>query len=213
MVTTQNLGIVGCCSSELPRHPHSRTMSWSTFPRKAVRTTRSWAIRGPQQASLWGGCEFCGVLRPRLLEPIVRIVQAVTAVRPIPRSRSRDGSGFPADAGPAKRRVHLGPHRYIRHEHSENTAMLRPTSHNGSLARASRTALLMAASCGGIALTGCQVDVGGQTLPSPYYLQDDIQYFPAGPEFKLAKEAAALKAYSDENGGGETYGEPCDDCR
>ena len=30
------------------------------------------------------------------------------------------------------------------------------------------------------ACTGCQVDVGGQTLPSPYYLQDDIQYFPAG---------------------------------
>ncbi|NBV44785.1 MAG: hypothetical protein EBR86_03900 [Planctomycetia bacterium] len=45
-------------------------------------------------------------------------------------------------------------------------------------------------------LTGCQVDVGGQTLPSAYYLQDDIQYFPAGPEFKLSKEAAALKAAS-----------------
>ena len=49
---------------------------------------------------------------------------------------------------------------------------------------------------GGVSLTGCQVDVGGQTLPSPYYLQDDIQYFPAGPEFKLSKEAAALKAAS-----------------
>ena len=47
-------------------------------------------------------------------------------------------------------------------------------------------------------LTGCQVDVGGQTLPSPYYLQDDIQYFPAGPEFKLPQEAAALKAEADE---------------
>ena len=46
--------------------------------------------------------------------------------------------------------------------------------------------------------TGCQVDVGGQTLPSAYYLQDDIQYFPAGPEFKLSKEAAALKAYEEE---------------
>jgi len=50
----------------------------------------------------------------------------------------------------------------------------------------------------GLALTGCQVDVGGQTLPSAYYLQDDIQYFPAGPEFKLSKEAAALKAYKKE---------------
>ena len=28
-----------------------------------------------------------------------------------------------------------------------------------------------------LGLTGCQVDIGGQTLPSPYYLQDDVQYF------------------------------------
>ena len=46
-----------------------------------------------------------------------------------------------------------------------------------------------------IASTGCQIDVGGQTLPSPYYLSDDIQYFPAGPEFKLSQEAATMKAY------------------
>jgi hypothetical protein len=46
-----------------------------------------------------------------------------------------------------------------------------------------------------LAATGCTVDVGGQTLPSPYYLTDDIQYFPPGPEFKLANEAAALEAY------------------
>ncbi|NDC64106.1 MAG: hypothetical protein EBZ59_09025 [Planctomycetia bacterium] len=51
--------------------------------------------------------------------------------------------------------------------------------------------------------SGCQVDVGGQTLPSAYYLQDDIQYFPAGPEFKLSKEAAALKAYKKELAQGE----------
>ena len=42
--------------------------------------------------------------------------------------------------------------------------------------------------------TGCQVQVGGQTLPSPYYQSDDVQYFPPGPEFKLANEAAALRA-------------------
>ncbi len=42
--------------------------------------------------------------------------------------------------------------------------------------------------------SGCQVAVNGQTLPSPYYLQDDVQYFPAGPEFKLPREAAALRA-------------------
>ena len=46
--------------------------------------------------------------------------------------------------------------------------------------------------------TGCQVDVGGQTLPSPYYLTDDVQYFPPGPEFKLAREAAAMKAHKQE---------------
>ncbi len=45
-----------------------------------------------------------------------------------------------------------------------------------------------------VSLTGCQVSMNGQTLPSPYYLQDDIQYFPSGPEFKLPREAAALKA-------------------
>lgn len=42
--------------------------------------------------------------------------------------------------------------------------------------------------------TGCQVSLNGQTLPSPYYLQDDVQYFPSGPEFKLPREAAALRA-------------------
>jgi hypothetical protein len=44
-------------------------------------------------------------------------------------------------------------------------------------------------------LTGCQVDVGGQTLPSPYYLNDDVQYFGPGPENKLSRENAAMKAY------------------
>ena len=49
-----------------------------------------------------------------------------------------------------------------------------------------------------ISITGCQVDVGGQTLPSAYYLDDDVQYFPAGPEFPLAREAAVQKAYTAE---------------
>ncbi|MBM3997998.1 MAG: hypothetical protein FJ297_00400 [Planctomycetes bacterium] len=43
--------------------------------------------------------------------------------------------------------------------------------------------------------TGCQITEGGQTLPSAYYLSDDVQYFPAGPEFKLSREAAAMKEY------------------
>ena len=42
--------------------------------------------------------------------------------------------------------------------------------------------------------SGCQVSIGGQTLPSPYYMSDDVQYFPAGPEFKLSREAAQLEA-------------------
>ena len=58
--------------------------------------------------------------------------------------------------------------------------------------------LLAAAAMAIPGLTGCQVDVGGQTLPSAYYLKDDIQYFPAGPEFKLSREAAAQKAYRKE---------------
>jgi len=50
----------------------------------------------------------------------------------------------------------------------------------------------------GVGLTGCQIDVGGQSIPSPYYMKDDVQYFPPGPEFKLAREAAAMKAFSQD---------------
>ena len=49
-----------------------------------------------------------------------------------------------------------------------------------------------------ICATGCQVDVGGQTIPSPYYMDDDVQYFPPGPEFRLAREAAAMQEYAGE---------------
>ena len=55
---------------------------------------------------------------------------------------------------------------------------------------------LLAASL--VGASGCQLDVGGQTLPSPYYLYDDVQYFPAGPEFKLAREAAAMEAFAED---------------
>ena len=48
--------------------------------------------------------------------------------------------------------------------------------------------------------TGCQVNVGGQTLPSPYYLDDDVQYFAPGPEFPLANEAAAQGVRRAEEG-------------
>ena len=49
-----------------------------------------------------------------------------------------------------------------------------------------------------ICATGCQVDVGGQTMPSAYYMGDDVQYHPPGPEFKLAREAAAMSEYAQE---------------
>jgi hypothetical protein len=42
---------------------------------------------------------------------------------------------------------------------------------------------------------GCQTTIGGQTLPSAYYLRDDLQYFPPGPEFKLTRQVQALDEY------------------
>ncbi len=60
-----------------------------------------------------------------------------------------------------------------------------------------RRALYGLGVCTALTMTGCQVDVGGQTLPSPHYQKDDIQYFPPGPEFKLSREAAALKAFKE----------------
>lgn len=50
----------------------------------------------------------------------------------------------------------------------------------------------------GAMATGCQVQTGGQTLPSPYYTQQPIQYFPPGPEFKLSAEAAQMKLYNEQ---------------
>jgi hypothetical protein len=56
-----------------------------------------------------------------------------------------------------------------------------------------------------LTLSGCQMDIGGQTLPSPYWQTDDVQYFPPGPEFKLSREAAAQKAFKqDQMRGGQS---------
>lgn len=57
---------------------------------------------------------------------------------------------------------------------------------------------------------GCQSTYGGQLLPSPYYLTDDVQYFAPGPEFKLANEAAAMKAAAEEQAAiqGQPQGQP-----
>ncbi|HET6325865.1 MAG TPA: hypothetical protein VFG04_14405 [Planctomycetaceae bacterium] len=40
-----------------------------------------------------------------------------------------------------------------------------------------------------------QTNVGGQTLPSAWFLRDDVQYFPAGPQDKLFNERRALEQY------------------
>jgi hypothetical protein len=40
--------------------------------------------------------------------------------------------------------------------------------------------------------------MAGQTLPSPYYLTDDVQFYaPAPSEFKLSREAAALQEQAE----------------
>ena len=67
--------------------------------------------------------------------------------------------------------------------------------------KSSTTYWLKSALCTGVLAvaalgsTGCQISEGGQTLPSPYYIRDDVQYFPAGPEIKLQREANAQKAF------------------
>jgi hypothetical protein len=42
--------------------------------------------------------------------------------------------------------------------------------------------------------TGCQISESGQTLPSPWYIDDDVQYYAPDTEFKLPREAAAMAA-------------------
>ena len=61
--------------------------------------------------------------------------------------------------------------------------------------RTLRRVLCGLAAAAGLGSTGCQVDVGGQTLPSPYWYQDDVQYFAPGPDMKVEREANAQRAY------------------
>jgi hypothetical protein len=68
--------------------------------------------------------------------------------------------------------------------------MMNQTNSKKSAARKLFLACLAPAA---LLLTGCQVEMAGQTLPSPWYLTDDIQYYAPGPEFKLAREAAAMQ--------------------
>lgn len=66
------------------------------------------------------------------------------------------------------------------------------------LQRSVRTLLVGLGLVTGLGLTGCQVDQGGQTLPSPYYMNDDVQYYAPTAKFKLAREAAAMKEFNDQ---------------
>lgn len=69
----------------------------------------------------------------------------------------------------------------------KNTLRTRPTT----ALRAWLAAAVVAPAA--LLATGCQSDYAGQTLPSPWYLTDDVQYYPPGPGFKLAREAAAMQ--------------------
>ena len=58
--------------------------------------------------------------------------------------------------------------------------------------------LLLVSTMPGCILPGygtLQTSIGGQTLPSAYYLDDDVQLFPAGPEFKLTNTVRAMEEY------------------
>ena len=54
---------------------------------------------------------------------------------------------------------------------------------------------VLAAMASSALFTGCQTSIGGQTLPSPTYLDDDVQYFPSGPEFKLTNQVEAARKH------------------
>ena len=64
--------------------------------------------------------------------------------------------------------------------------------------RGLRGSLWALAAVAALGATGCQSNYNGQTLPSPWYLTDDVQYFQPGNEMRLSKEAAAMRARSDD---------------
>jgi hypothetical protein len=59
--------------------------------------------------------------------------------------------------------------------------------------RAGQLLTLTALLASTVLLTGCQTTIGGQTLPSPDYLTDDVQFYPAGPEFRLTNQVEASR--------------------
>lgn len=54
--------------------------------------------------------------------------------------------------------------------------------------------------------TGCQTQtnvsgIGGNLPPSSSYVTEGIEYYPTGPKFKLTDEAAAIKAFHEQQAG------------
>jgi len=81
------------------------------------------------------------------------------------------------------------------------------------LDRINKIAKSAIAACGLLVLataTGCgfQTNIAGQTLPSAYYLSDDINFNPAGPENKLQNTINAHAQYrADQLGVREGFNE------
>ena len=82
--------------------------------------------------------------------------------------------------------------------------MSRPTSRTARTLAAA--AVLAGGSLASLGLTGCQASMAGQTLPSPYYLRDDVQFFPAGPEFQFPNQVQAIEEYQLRGIGGGADG-------
>ncbi len=72
--------------------------------------------------------------------------------------------------------------------------MTSPCKPRRSISTVLRGLLLLAP----LVASGCQVEVGGLVLPSPYWQDQEVRYDAPGPEFKLAREAAAMKEQAAE---------------
>jgi hypothetical protein len=58
---------------------------------------------------------------------------------------------------------------------------------------ANRVSLLaLSLTCGILAVSGCQTNKDGMTLPSPHYLKHPPQYFPPDPTFPLQRELDSM---------------------
>ena len=78
------------------------------------------------------------------------------------------------------------------------------------LSRRTGPAAACAVAAGGflapLLFSGCQASMAGQTLPSPYYLRDDVQFFPAGPENQFTNQIQAIEEYQLRGVGGGADG-------